>query len=134
MIVTLIAVQANARAQMLPEQVEPPKRGDPLRTLRALDDTGTSLWWRSYVRCPRLAAGWVIMRVLVKVSADEGLMQCAMSTSRQSWCNEKHFVLQEVYGREQLEPIIQTVSMAATLSPASAGPEQAVHHDRPAQG
>ena len=32
-------------------QVEPPGSGDALRTLRALDASGTSLWWRSYV-CP----------------------------------------------------------------------------------
>ena len=31
-------------------QVEPPGAGDALRTLRALDASGTSLWWRSYVR------------------------------------------------------------------------------------
>lgn len=30
-------------------KVEPPKRGDALRALRHLDDTGTSLWWRSNV-------------------------------------------------------------------------------------
>lgn len=30
-------------------KVEPPKRGDPLRTLRLMDKEGTSLWWRSYV-------------------------------------------------------------------------------------
>ncbi|GMH40063.1 hypothetical protein BSKO_07967 [Bryopsis sp. KO-2023] len=31
-------------------KVEPPGRGDPLRSLRALDDEGTSLWWRTYGR------------------------------------------------------------------------------------
>lgn len=31
-------------------KVEPPGRGDALRHLRQLDDTGTSLWWRSYGR------------------------------------------------------------------------------------
>ena len=30
-------------------KVEPPA-GDPLRSLRVLDDTGTSLWWRGYGR------------------------------------------------------------------------------------
>lgn len=31
-------------------QVEPPGRGDALRHLRMEDGTGTSLWWRTYVR------------------------------------------------------------------------------------
>lgn len=31
-------------------KVEPPNRGDALRHLRDLDETGTSLWWRSYGR------------------------------------------------------------------------------------
>ncbi|KAK9829127.1 hypothetical protein WJX72_004038 [[Myrmecia] bisecta] len=31
-------------------KVEPPGRGDALRSLRATDSTGTSLWWRSYGR------------------------------------------------------------------------------------
>ena len=31
-------------------QVEPPGKGDALRSLRALDASGTSLWWRSHVR------------------------------------------------------------------------------------
>jgi len=31
-------------------KVEPPKRGDSLRHLRDLDESGTSLWWRSYGR------------------------------------------------------------------------------------
>jgi len=31
-------------------KVEPPGRGDALRHLRQLDDSGTSLWWRSYGR------------------------------------------------------------------------------------
>ena len=31
-------------------KVEPPNRGDALRHLRTLDETGTSLWWRSYGR------------------------------------------------------------------------------------
>lgn len=41
-------------------QVEPPGRGDALRHLRMADATGTSLWWRSYVRplfSPYLTAG-----------------------------------------------------------------------------
>lgn len=36
-------------------KVEPPGRGDALRHLRTLDPSGTSLWWRSYVRA---FAGW----------------------------------------------------------------------------
>ncbi|CAL5228657.1 g11827 [Coccomyxa viridis] len=31
-------------------KVEPPNRGDALRSLRMTDSTGTSLWWRSYGR------------------------------------------------------------------------------------
>ena len=31
-------------------KVEPPQNGDPLRHLRDLDSTGTSLWWRTYGR------------------------------------------------------------------------------------
>lgn len=31
-------------------KVEPPGKGDALRSLRTLDDTGTALWWRTYVR------------------------------------------------------------------------------------
>eukprot|EP00890_Picochlorum_soloecismus_P006624 jgi/Picsp_1/787/NSC_04276-R1_l-carnitine dehydratase bile acid-inducible protein f len=31
-------------------KVEPPNRGDSLRHLRDLDESGTSLWWRSYGR------------------------------------------------------------------------------------
>lgn len=31
-------------------KVEPPKRGDALRHLRTIDDSGTSLWWRTYGR------------------------------------------------------------------------------------
>jgi hypothetical protein len=46
-------------------KVEPPGRGDALRHLRMLDDSGTSLWWRSYVSwgsctalcCAALAVG-----------------------------------------------------------------------------
>ncbi len=30
-------------------KVEPPGRGDALRALRTLDDSGTSLWWRCHV-------------------------------------------------------------------------------------
>ena len=33
-------------------KVEPPGRGDALRSLRMTDSTGTSLWWRTYVRTP----------------------------------------------------------------------------------
>ncbi len=33
-------------------KVEPPGRGDALRSLRMTDSTGTSLWWRTYVRPP----------------------------------------------------------------------------------
>ena len=38
----------NSDSDVLP-QVEPPTRGDALRSLRMTDSTGTSLWWRSYV-------------------------------------------------------------------------------------
>ncbi len=31
-------------------KIEPPGRGDPLRTWRVLDDQGTSYWWRSIAR------------------------------------------------------------------------------------
>lgn len=31
-------------------KIEPPKRGDPLRTWRVLDPKGTSYWWRSIAR------------------------------------------------------------------------------------
>ena len=31
-------------------KIEPPGRGDPLRTWRKLDDSGTSYWWRSIAR------------------------------------------------------------------------------------
>ena len=31
-------------------KIEPPGRGDPLRTWRKLDETGTSYWWRSIAR------------------------------------------------------------------------------------
>lgn len=34
----------------LPCQVEPPGRGDALRSLRTLDASGTSLWWRCHGR------------------------------------------------------------------------------------
>ena len=38
-------------------KVEPPRGGgDPLRSLRVLDETGTSLWWRSYGRNRRCVA------------------------------------------------------------------------------
>jgi len=37
-------------------KVEPPGAGDPLRGLRALDGTGTSLWWRSFGRNRRCVA------------------------------------------------------------------------------
>ena len=38
-------------------KVEPPRGGgDPLRSLRVLDATGTSLWWRSYGRNRRCVA------------------------------------------------------------------------------
>ena len=30
-------------------KVEPPGAGDALRSLRMVDESGTSLWWRSYV-------------------------------------------------------------------------------------
>ena len=30
-------------------KVEPPGKGDALRSLRLADGSGTSLWWRSYV-------------------------------------------------------------------------------------
>jgi crotonobetainyl-CoA:carnitine CoA-transferase CaiB-like acyl-CoA transferase len=31
-------------------KIEPPGRGDPLRTWRVLDAAGTSYWWRSIAR------------------------------------------------------------------------------------
>jgi crotonobetainyl-CoA:carnitine CoA-transferase CaiB-like acyl-CoA transferase len=31
-------------------QVEQPGKGDALRSLRLLDDSGTSVWWRVYGR------------------------------------------------------------------------------------
>lgn len=31
-------------------QVEPPGKGDALRSLRLLDESGTSLWWRCHGR------------------------------------------------------------------------------------
>ena len=31
-------------------KIEPPRRGDPLRTWRVLDEEGTSYWWRSIAR------------------------------------------------------------------------------------
>ena len=34
-------------------KIEPPGRGDPLRTWRVLDDHGTSYWWRSIARNKR---------------------------------------------------------------------------------
>lgn len=34
-------------------KIEPPGRGDPLRTWRVLDDSGTSYWWRSIARNKR---------------------------------------------------------------------------------
>jgi len=38
-------------------KIEPPRGGgDPLRSLRVLDSTGTSLWWRSYGRNRRCVA------------------------------------------------------------------------------
>jgi len=30
-------------------QVEPPGKGDAIRSLRMMDSSETSLWWRSYV-------------------------------------------------------------------------------------
>ena len=35
-------------------KVEPPGAGDALRSLRTADNSGTSLWWRSYVSVPPL--------------------------------------------------------------------------------
>jgi len=37
-------------------KIEPPKRGDPLRSWRALDNAGTSYWWRSIARNKRSVA------------------------------------------------------------------------------
>ena len=37
-------------------KVEPPERGDPLRTWRVLDDTGESYWWHSIARNKRSIA------------------------------------------------------------------------------
>jgi len=37
-------------------KVEPPERGDPLRTWRVLDDTGESYWWHSISRNKRSVA------------------------------------------------------------------------------
>ena len=53
-------------------QVEPPGRGDALRTLRALDAGGTSLWWRSYVRItPFTALGHALQVVRHGLPASE---------------------------------------------------------------
>ena len=40
---------SQCRTSGLLPQVEPPVRGDALRSLRMTDSSGTSLWWRSYV-------------------------------------------------------------------------------------
>ncbi len=55
-------------------KVEPPGRGDALRALRTLDDSGTSLWWRCHVSCAN--------RLLWAVVGCCGLIKHAMHTAR----------------------------------------------------
>ncbi len=48
-------------------KVEPPGKGDALRSLRALDDSGTALWWRTYVCVHLCMCVYLCMCVLIYV-------------------------------------------------------------------
>ena len=119
-------------------KVEPPGRGDALRSLRMTDSSGTSLWWRTYVRAPPLlpvhqfSRRQLVLQWAPRIQAPSagGLAEGAVHQSEARW----DF-------RAWAEGCHGSVRLACTAAygqsqgvGAATGAQPAVHHGGPAQG
>ena len=124
-------------------KVEPPQKGDPLRHLRDLDPTGTSLWWRTYGRnrqCMtadlRTDAGRDIIRRMAQSGSVDVILENFRPGVMESWGLgpddlPDHIVFSRISGYGQTGPKSSLPGYASVCEAASGFRSVNGYPDRP---